>query len=131
MIYTYGWMLCRELNQYIFLKGKWEKNNLSKLLDSHLINVPYLFNKDIVVSPFITIHFPQTHKISQLCLCLQWGLEQLMCILGEPYCWAELIREVFSEDTESWACHVWLRLMVIMHISVMLFVLLEGLILFV
>ena len=64
MIYMHGWVLCGELNQCIFLEGKWRKNNLSKLLDSHLINVPYLFNEGAVASPFIIIHFPHTKKHS-------------------------------------------------------------------
>lgn len=107
------------------------ENHLSKQFDSHQINVPYLFNEDAESNPFIIIHFPHLKKNSTFSPCLRWLLGQLMCSLQEPYCWAELIKELFSEDTEFLLCHVWLRLMVIMHISVMLFVLLELLILFV
>ena len=58
----HGWLLCSELNQYLLLEGKGRKNNLSKLLDSHLINVPYLFNEGAVASPVISICFPHTQK---------------------------------------------------------------------
>lgn len=41
---------------------KWGKDNLSKLLDCHPINVPYLFNEDAVAGSFITIPFPPTQN---------------------------------------------------------------------
>lgn len=78
-----------------FSKENEEKNNLSKLLDSHLINVPYLFNEDIVASPFIIIHFPHTQKFPNFAFPIVGELGSINVQCRSALCWAELIKGLF------------------------------------